>query len=172
VSIDGYVNTSSGRVETQVHQQISFGNSQQVDATATLFQQNIAQTTTVTSDTATITASGSRTAVHEQKSWPLSLDYSFVVNSDGSAAQTTAVNQGKIEQSTATTTATGTPLQSYLSNTVISKDTLTFPATGGYIPSNGASSQTYTARTSTGYCYSKTVKSANYQITSNSGGPC
>lgn len=172
VAIDGYVNTSAGRVETVVHQQISFSNAQQIDVTATVYDQNITQKTTIASDTSTITGSGTQSSVHEEKSWPLGLVYDYTANPDGSATQTVSVNQGKIERSTTTTTAGATPLQTYLSNTVNSKDTLTFFAAGGYGPSDGASSQTYTAHDSTGYCYSKTVRSVLYQITTNSGGNC
>ncbi len=83
VSIDGYVNTSSGRIETQVQQQISFSNIQQIKAntSGSLFDQNIKQNTTVTSDTTTISGPGARQTVHEQKDWPLNLDYAFQLES-------------------------------------------------------------------------------------------
>ncbi len=174
VSIDGFVNTSAGRVETQVTQQITFSNVQQVKANTagTIFDQNIQQNTGITSDTATITGNGGRQSVHEEKTWPLLLDYTFNVNADGSATQTASVTQGKVERSATQTTGVGTPPRTFLSNTVKSSDTLTFFATGGYAPSNGKSSQTYITANSNGYCYNKTVMSQNYVITGQSSGPC
>ncbi len=174
VSIDGYINTADGRVETQVHQEISFVNAQQVNITGNgaVYDQNIKQNTQITSDTTTTSAHGNRSWVHADKTWPLGLIYDYTANPDGSATQLTTVNQGKIENRMAHVAGDGKPFSSQVSNTVTSTDTLTFFAAGGYAPSNGSSSQTYTAHTSSGYCWNKTVRSKNNQLTSQTGGPC
>ncbi len=174
VSIDGYVQTSAGRIETQVQQQIGFTNQQRINAntSGSIFDQNIKQNTFITSEITTISGAGDRRWVHAIKEWPLSLDYTFNVNPDGSAVQTAAIEQGKIEQSTAHTTGQGMPWSRLTSNTVKTSDTLTFPASGGDIPSNGKSTQTYFEHDSDGYCYGKTVSSLNYIVTSQGGSSC
>jgi hypothetical protein len=173
VSIDGYVNTSAGRVETQIQQEISFSNVQSVTANlaGTIFEQSIKQDTTVTSDTTTISGAGERRWVHETKDWPLSVVYDYA-NPDGSAVQTSSISQGKIEKTAAHATGDGTPFRLTQSNTVTSSDTLTFFATGGYAPTNAKSSQTYTARGSEGYCYNKSISAANGTLISQLGGSC
>jgi peptide N-acetyl-beta-D-glucosaminyl asparaginase amidase A len=168
VSVDGYVDTSQGRIETKVQQQVGFSNVQVIKATPdeSIFDQKIKQLTTIASTTTTTTGGSSQT-LYEEKRWPLTLVYDFTVNADGSASQYASVSQGKHERMQNTSGST-----SYLSNDVDSTDTLTFPASGGYYPSNGSSSQTYSAGNSAGYCYSKTVSSKNYVVTVNSGGVC
>jgi hypothetical protein len=171
VSIDGYANTSAGRIETKIQQEISFRNNQQFEGNASesIFDQRIKQLTTIASTTTT-SGAGLTRVVNQQKSWPLTLDYAFNTSPDGSTAiQTASVSQGKIERSI--TTGSGPAARTYLSNTVNSSDTLTFTATG-YTPSNGKSSQTYQQHDSNGYCYSKTVTSLNYMLTGTAGGSC
>jgi hypothetical protein len=166
VDIDGYVNTSSGRVETQVRQQISFSNVQQIDANTagTLFDQSIKQDTNVVSQTTTISRDG-YIVTSQQKDWPLTLVYDYVVNSNGSATQYTSVAQGKNEQ------AQGGFGQSFLSNNVQASDTLSFPATGGFTPTNPQTTQTY-IENSPGLCWNKTVSAKNGVVTQQNGGPC
>lgn len=173
VWIDGYVNTSQGRIETKVQQTVNFANVQTIAANAagTLFDQSIQQTTSVSSRT-TILRRGAMTQwASEQKSWPLALVYDFTVNSDGSASQYASVSQKKLEQGFSHT-STGRPNDSFLSNAVESSDLLTFPASGGFFPSGGKSSQTYAAGNSSGYCYAKAVASSDYVVTLDSGGVC
>ncbi len=172
VSIDGYVDTSQGRIETKVQQQVAFSNFQVIKATAneSLFDQRINQSTTI--DSVTTTSGGKSPAiVLEHKSWPLSLTYDFVTNADGSATQFATVSQGKHERSR-TVFGGGTTSSSYLDDAVNSTDTLNFPASGGDFPSNGSSTQTYAAGNSGGYCYHKIVASKNYVVTVDSGGLC
>ncbi len=182
VFIDGYANTSQGRVETQVRQRVSFSNVQQIAANTagTLFDQNIQQQTTVDSDTLTL-GRGIHRIVHQSKRWPLSLVYDFTANPDGSAVQFVSVKQGKIETRLASGDADprddrglwqGGGFESFLSNTVESTDTLNFAADGTYAPSKGKSRQTYIQGNNRGYCYAKTITSANYVLTGQFGGFC
>ncbi|MGB6987493.1 MAG: peptide-N4-asparagine amidase [Candidatus Aquilonibacter sp.] len=166
VDIDGYVNTSRGRVETHVRQQISFSNAQQIYANTagTLFDQNIKQDTNVLSETTTISHDGYIVA-SEQRDWPLLLVYDFMVNSDGSATQVASVSQGKNEQSK------GLFGESFLSNNVQASDTLQFPATGGFTPTNPQTTQTYVAN-SRDFCWNKTVSAKNGLVRQQMGGPC
>lgn len=172
VSLDGYVNTSHGSVETIVQQDVAFKNNQQVVSNATEFQQNIVQDTQVTSTVTTISGPGIRTDVRVQKDWPLTLDYLFAVNPDGSAAQTVSVTQGKVEQSATHSTAGGTPARTSLSYIDKSADTLNFYTDGTYAPSNRAATQQYTFSTNTGSCYSKTIAAKDGVLTSSTTGGC
>ncbi|MDQ2864756.1 MAG: peptide-N(4)-(N-acetyl-beta-glucosaminyl)asparagine amidase [Candidatus Eremiobacteraeota bacterium] len=173
VAIDGYVNTSTGRIETQIAQSVSFSNVQQIAANTagTLFDQNIKQDTSVISSTTTTLGSGKRQWVREQKDWPLTLIYAYSANPDGSAVQSTSIRQAKLEQNDAHSSA-GAPSHGTLSNTVKTADTINFLATGGYTISNTKSSQTYIENNSMGYCYAKTIASAANVLTEQVGGGC
>ncbi len=180
--IAGYVNTSRGRIETQVRQRVTFSNMQQISAntTGTIFDQNIKQQTNVLSDTTTL-GPGFRRYVREEQHWPLQLIYDYNVAADGSAVQKASVEQGKIDIRVAggdndenddRGETEGGGFRSFLSNFVQSSDTLTFPTTGGYTPSGGESRQIYIKGNNRGYCYAKTVISKNYVLTGQFGGSC
>jgi hypothetical protein len=91
-AIKGYVNTSHGRVETTVEQTVDFLSNQQFDVSPTTDIQNAQQTSTV--DSRTTTQDGFFSNVTEQHfSYPLTIDYSFLINSDGTATQVATVDQ-------------------------------------------------------------------------------
>jgi hypothetical protein len=167
-AIAGYVNTSHGRVETAILQTVSFSNRQQFNITDTQYVQDITQGTKLLS--ATTTRQGSSvTVTGQQLSYPLTLDFSFVANADGSAAQTTTVHQGFNRQDGRT--GPGIPLLSSVSNTVDSADTLLFDASGALTGfQNRKSSQTYTARSTRGDCYSRTITAADGVLTAVTDG--
>lgn len=164
VYLDGYVDTSHGRIETQVAQEIRFTNDQSVTSTATTFVQNIRQNTSISSVvTRTGQDGGAPSVVADQMMWPLTMDYAFAQNSDGTWSQKTSVQQGKVLNH-----AVHGPRSSFssrLSNTVTAADTLTFtPNFTSYAPSNGRSSQHYRYTDSTGTCYDKTITSVDYVL--------
>lgn len=153
VSLNGYVITSKGRIDTRVTQSVHFENVQKIDATSSQFLQDITQQTTVASDTAT-TAKGHTARAHEKRIWPLALNYDYVVTGSSSATQTASVMQTKNE----------TEDPSSLLNTVQSSDTLTF-SPSGFTPSNGKSRQHYKLLNLQGRrCYNATIKSLNYVL--------
>jgi Peptide N-acetyl-beta-D-glucosaminyl asparaginase amidase A len=162
-SITGYVNTSRGRVETTVSQQMSFGNRQTFTINATTYIQDLEQTTTV--DAKTTTREGFLTSEAEHVfSYPLSLKFSQTTNSDGSIAVLTNVDQqylendvsrrGEIEVFSVNT-----------SNHVSSQDTVNDTAQGVAIGRTGSSSQEYVTRDSRGDCYSRNLTSVNDVLT-------
>ena len=161
VSLDGYVITSKGRIETRVTQSVNFSNVQKIYVTSSQDRQDIAQQTTVTSQTVT-TGKGHSNA-QSTYTWPLNLNYNYVVTGSTSATQKTAVVQTKNDNGTLR--AGGNPDSWLLLNTVQSSDTLTF-SPGSFTPSNGKSQQHYKSLDLQGNCYDKLIKSLNYVITS------
>ncbi len=125
VSLDGYVITSKGRVETRVTQSVSFSNVQKIKLSSSQFMQNISQLTTVTSQTVT-TGKGHANS-RSTFTWPLKVNYNYVAGSS-SATQKASIVQTKNE--TGIDGAKGNPDSWLLLNTVQSSDTLTFTAAG------------------------------------------
>jgi len=167
-TIAGHVDTSHGRVEATVRQNLSFSNDQEFVVANAEFVQNITQQTAITSGTET---KGDRGVVHREQhfSWPLDLDISLLFNDDGSFSQTTSVDQSF--ESRQIHGAQGSPHQSEVSNTVKTADTLLFSPAGAILGfADRASSQTYISRTSDGDCYSRTITAADGLLTSITDG--
>ncbi|MES1242024.1 MAG: peptide-N4-asparagine amidase [Acidobacteriota bacterium] len=167
-TIEGYVNTSHGRVETTVRQDLSFSNEQDFVVADAEYVQNIAQLTTIKSGTKT---KGDHGVVHTEQhfSWPLDLDISLLFNDDGSFSQTTSVDQSF--ESRRAQGAQGGPHQSEVSNNMTGTDTLLFSPAGAVTGfQDRSSAQTYRSRTSSGDCYSRTITSADGLLTSVTDG--
>jgi hypothetical protein len=170
-AIAGYVNTSHGRVETEVAQSIHFSNLQKFNivgliAVNPLAQelQDISQNTTISSTT-TVKSGGNTFVNVSQLTWPLTVNIFFVTNADGSFTQVTSIEQGHTH--TVNRTRNGVAaFSSTQSNTVNTQDTL-FISPGFSITGNQgqASSQSYSYSDTTGYCYSKTLAAANSVLT-------
>lgn len=158
--ISGYVDTSHGRVETSVRQDLRFENAQDFVNTATEFVQNIAQTTRI--ETGTETRQGHEVShVESHLSFPLDLDISFVVAADGTFAQTVSVDQGYEDKEARGGQDPGGPRSSRIANTMTSTDTLLFNSSGAVTGfRDRQSAQTYTARDSSGSCYSRSIAAA------------
>jgi hypothetical protein len=167
-AITGYVNTSHGRVETTVNQTVNFVNNQQFNVTPTIDGQNAEQTTTV--DSETTTHGGPLESKNEEHfSFPLTIDYNFVANPDGSADQVVSVNQqyllnvkDHVNGSAVYTSST--------SNQVQAQDTLVFNTNGTYGPSGAKTTQSYFFQNSKGDCYSRTLTAAANVLTAVTNG--
>jgi hypothetical protein len=167
-AISGYVNTSHGRVDTTIGQHVTFSNDQQFINSATQFQQNITQKTDLVAVTTTAQR-GSIAIVEKQFSYPLILDINFVVNADGTQAQTTTVDQ-QLENQQAQLGG-GLPFLGITTNEVKTTDTLLFDASGNLTGfANRNSSQTYFSQSTAGGCYSRSIASANGVLTSVTDG--
>jgi hypothetical protein len=160
VSLYGYVVTSKGRIDTRVTQSVNFSNVQKIAVSSTQDRQDIAQETSVTSKT--VTTGKGHTMSQATFTWPLKLNYDYVVTGSTSATQNAAVVQTKNE--TGIEGGRGNPDSWLLLNTVQSSDTLTF-SPSGFTPSNGKSHQHYKTIDLQGQCYDKVVKSRNYVVT-------
>jgi len=162
--VAGYVETSHGRVDTDVHQKINFGNVQNFTINATQYVQDITQKTTV--ESRTITRDGFQIfATLQSFNYPLTLNISEVFNADGSLdLQTTAEQQFKYDV-----------LEPFFASTVENKvnstDTLQFDSSFNLLGHTGqASSQKYTAQDSRGGNYSCKLTAENSTLTKISDG--
>ena len=169
-SIQGYLNTSHGRIVTTVKQNVDFSNNQEFTVNATTDEQNVQQLTQVHSVTTTDQWPFATTTIEDFK-YPLNIDYLFVANTDGSYTQTTTVKQSYWKGES--TNIDGFPIyNSQLSDQVNSTDVLDFSAGFSITGNSGSkSSQTYTWRDSLGGCYSRTITSADQVLTSVTNGP-
>jgi hypothetical protein len=170
-SITGYVNTSHGRVETTVAQTVNFLNAQTFDVNVANGPeiQNVVQTSTV--DSETTTRDGflvEKTSQHF--SFPLTLDFSFFNNPDGTFTQIVSSNQQNLN--TEANSLNGFSLfQSTSQEQVVSKDTLQFDANFNLTaPGVGSSSASFRSKDAHGGCFSRSLTAADQKLTSVTDG--
>jgi hypothetical protein len=163
--ISGYVNTSYGPVTTTVAQNIAFSSVETFNIKSATYVQDINQATNVHSVVTTKNSSGTHVNT-VSRAWPMKMDISLVFNPDGSASQTTDVNQ--YFQTSQQAKLNGQPTtSSLLQDRVISADTLLINSAGQLAGNeNQSSSQTYFDSNSTGYCYSEAITGAANVLTS------
>jgi hypothetical protein len=168
--ISGYVNTSHGRVETTLNQTVDFISKQEFDVNANTDMQNAQQSTTL--DSRTITRGGFSSGLVEQHfSYPLTIDYSFVVNADGSFSQTTTSDQKDLVREV-NNAGWGPAQVSNLSNEVHATDTLNWDSSGNFLgPTGSKTTQTYRQQASPGQCWNRTLTAAAQVLTSVTDGP-
>jgi hypothetical protein len=163
--IIGFVDTSHGRVRTEVDTAVRFANHQRFDITAALYHQRIDQTTGIVVRTST-DERGRHSEQIAQLDWPLLVDFSFASNADGSSAQTTVIDQ--LFERSDTELANGR-LATFriVSNHVTPSDTLNFNASGVFTGSTGQqSAQRYFAADAQGNCFSRDLTAAGAILTS------
>ena len=161
---EGYINTSHGRVNSSLAQNIDFSNVQSFNISGPTYVQDIKQRTTITSSTSSFGGRVQRAAVSQQY-WPLNANISLNFG-DNPIPQTTIISQG-LHKSEAVAEAGQWPYWSQLDNTDNTADTLLIdPSTGSVTGFQGASSsQSYKFLDSAGDCYSRTIESANSTLT-------
>ena len=163
--ISGYVNTSHGRVETTIDQTVGFLSKQKFNVSASTDIQDARQSTTV--DSRTTTWGGPNSGELEQHfSYPLSVNYAFVVNPDGSYTQTATSDQQDLLHEV----RNGGWGRAYVkneSNEVQATDTLKWDTSGNLIgPSGSKTTQTYRLQTSEGDCFARTLVATSQVLTS------
>ena len=164
-SISGFVNTSHGRVVTTVEQQVNFLNTQTFNINPNNGDdlQDAVQTSTVDSQISTQQGLLNET-VSKHVSYPLTVDFSFTANPDGSEAEAIAVNQQN--QQTDTDALNGSPrFARSIQEQVLSQDNLAVSAAGVFTetPSSSASFQDKDSR---GNCFTRSLTSDNLVLTS------
>ena len=163
-TLAGYVKTSHGRVDTTVQQQLKFSNVQTFNITDTIYGQGVTQATTLASKTTT-KAGFFVTEVDKNLSYPLVVDYTETLNSDGTISLATTIQQKYL--SNETDRLNGFPIfVSSVSNTVAPTDTLQFDSSFNLLGNTGQkSSQEYISFDSRSGCYSKKLTAANNVLT-------
>lgn len=167
--VTGFAQTSHGRVETKVQQDIQFSNVQNFNITNTVFVQDITQDTTISSVTSSRHEQDEAVVTQQKLDWPLQLDFSQAFNPDGSGSQTTTIQQ-TYNQAVVAPGNDG-PTSTVVSNTVSPTDTLFFNSSGNITGSqNQSSSQHYFTKSSGGECFSRTITAATGVLTSITDG--
>jgi hypothetical protein len=167
-TISGWVNTSHGRVNTTVKEQVNFKNVTNIALTSSNEEiQDEVQTSTV--DSKTITDDGRRHTTHEtHTSYPFTINLSDTFLTSGDVPQVTSIDQQYKKDETEW--LDGFPVfHSRVSNEVTTQDSTEFVfANGGFSlgASTGQSSkQTYVYRNSLGDCFSRTLTATNLVLT-------
>jgi hypothetical protein len=171
-TLEGFVQTSHGTVDTKVVQSIDFNNGQSyyVLLNGSVDNQFVGQITNIASVTTT-TAGSDITTSSAQFSWPLGLRFAYTANPDGSFVQSTQIHQGFSKR--VLVELNGTPTySSSLLDQVSPTDTLSVDSSGNYTLSNQTSSETYQYSNSNGACWNQTIKAAAGALTSVQGGTC
>jgi hypothetical protein len=162
-TVAGFVNTSHGRVVTRVNQQLEFSNVQRFVVATTQYVQDITQTTTISSGTQT-RGGGSVRFATRQLSYPLSADIALAFHADGSASQTTTIDQAFDDEELAV--GGGPPFARTIADSIASKDTLLINASGAITGfQDRQSSQSYFSRATGLACYSRSLASQNGLLT-------
>ncbi len=157
--ISGYLNTPNGPITTTVAQNIDFSNLQTFKITATEYEQDINQGTTIHS-VVTTKNPGGITVNTVNDTWPLKLNITVLAKPDGSETQTTTSNQYFERDQQARHNGQATTF-SLLRDRVTTRDTLNFDSSGNFTGNSGqASAQDYFSSNSTGYCYSEDLTAA------------
>jgi Peptide N-acetyl-beta-D-glucosaminyl asparaginase amidase A len=151
--ISGYANTSQGTVTTKVSQTINFSNDQYFNITNTVYTQDITQGSTLSSTTVT-SGGGAATTVNTQTfNFPLTVDISEVVQSNGNINLTTNARQN-YTASVTTKQANQVTYTSSMVNTGQHIDTLEFDSSFNFLGNTGqSSSQQYNYWDSTSAAY-------------------
>jgi hypothetical protein len=168
--IEGYANTSHGRVDTKVQATVGFDDTQGFDITGFEYLQATAQLTTANSLSLSSVGGFNIAQYSENVSYPLHVNVNEQFASDGSVTVASTTNQGYAK--TESLGLSGVTLYSAkVNNTVSSADTLDFDASGNFSGHGGQhSAQTFAFSDSLGSCYRSAVGSLNGLVTSYSSG--
>lgn len=162
-SIAGFVNTSHGKVFTQISQQVEFSNVQRFVVASSQYVQDITQATTIEATTQTRNGGAVRFATR-RLSYPATVDIALTFHADGSADQATVIDQAFDDSELAA--GAGPTVARTIADSVSSMDTLTISAAGSIVGfQDRGSSQTYLARGTGEACYSRSLDSAGGLLT-------
>jgi len=153
--ISGYVDTSDGRITTDIVQHIDFSNAQTFAITAADYHQHLDFSTQIASTT-TVDDGTYKRIVTESRSWPLTIDYAFNTVSDG-YAQTTSVDQG-LERTVDFGLDGFSSHEASVQQHLTAADTLLFDAGGNATGrTDQSSAQSYRYLDPYGACYDRSI---------------
>ena len=173
VVIEGYADTSHGRVTSKVTQNVGFDDTQQFTINASTYRQQTTQRTWSHSESESRIGNLLTVERRERFNYPFTLDYNQQVGSDGSTSAATTVHQGYTQR--AEHRLFGMTLYaSDVDNTVDSADTLVFDASGNLSSHSGQqSAQSFAFRDSLGGCYRTKLSTQGGVLASyNTGQSC
>lgn len=168
--IEGYVNTSRGRVDTTVNQTVSFADTQGFTITATEYHQISDQLTSVEGSSRSTIGPFVSGEFKANFSYPLHVDSDETAQSDGDYSILTSIRQG-YDQHTGLSVSGFPVYAADVHNQVAGSDTLVIDS-GYHILSHSGqqATQTFTFNDSLGGCYGGSVSSANNVVTAYSSG--
>lgn len=168
-TIEGYADTSRGRVYSTVTQTVGFDDTQGFLIDADTYEQHTTQLTGV--DSVSEQRRGPQvTTLTQHVRYPLDLDYVQQVADDGSFTLATTLRQG-IEQRSAWGLMGATLYATRLANHDEAADTLQFDASGALTGHTGQqNSQQYRFDDTRGSCYEASVSSAGGVLGSDTQG--
>lgn len=168
--IEGYADTSHGRVQTTVEQTVSFADTQGFTINPTTYHQVSDQLTSVDGVSRSRIGRFVTGEYRERVSYPLHLDYNQQAAADGSFTAATAVHQG-YEKHSAHQLFGISVYSAKVANTVDSADTLDFNASGNLTAHNGQhSAQSFAFHDSLGGCYRSDVGTLSGVVSSYDSG--
>jgi hypothetical protein len=168
--IEGYADTSHGRVQTTVDQTVAFADTQGFTLDDTTYRQVTDQLTSM-DGTSTRRIGGFVTDQYRQHlRYPLHLVYDEQVAADGGIGVATTVRQG-YRQRTAQRLGGITLYAAAVDNTVEAADTLNYDKDQHYVGHSGQhGAQSFAFHDSLGGCYRERVDSAGGAVTGHAGG--
>jgi hypothetical protein len=171
-TIDGYVNSSAGKVETVVRQNMQFMNGEGFSYISTAYVQNMYQMMTLKKTVKTIGRTTETANIFLQ--YPIEVLYTVAKTKAGGYNIPVYVFQGYQKRVNETSTAPfSKPFSSVNYNTVQSADTLELNSKYYLTGSTGASSsQLYTFFDSNDTCYGRQLNSKNNVVTADKSPSC
>lgn len=171
-TVEGFVQTSHGTVDTKVVQSIDFSNDQRyrVNGDGSIYDQTVDQTTSISSSTTTQDDNGVRVD-SKQFNWPLSLNYDFTGHKNGSFQQHTQIRQGFTKS--VLVTLNGTPTYSSSFSDAVAPNDMLIVDKNGNVSANGqTNSENYQYSNSEGACWNETVRAQGGTLKVVQGGSC
>ncbi len=167
--ISGYIQTTRGRIDTVVWQNMAYSNKQAFTINSSDYVQNIDQLTDVETDTG-VFSNGGEVHEHHHASFPLTVDINYAGASGQAAAQTTTIRQS-FNNANWLSQNGWLLYSSDVQNTVTPSDTLDFDASGNFTGSTGQQSvQTYKFGDTAGSCYRRSATSSGGLLTAVTDG--
>lgn len=168
--IEGYANTSHGRVTTTVTQNTGFDDTQTFTINSTVYRQQTAQRTWSDSSSQSRLGNFLTAERHAHFNYPFSLDYNQQLASDGSTSAASTVHQGYRQRDELRLLGL-TLYGADVDNTVDTQDTLVFDASGNLSSHSGQqSAQSFAFHDTLGSCYRASLTTQAGVVASTSAG--